>query len=86
MKLVVSSDLCFLEFLQNWLKYKIPHMEVLNLVIRNLLTCFGDHSSQTPLVLGIFMHLNIVKRNTYNYVRRNYITFTIKTETIQQGT
>ena len=41
-------------------------VEVLDIVIRNLLTLFGDHSTQTPLAPGIFMLLNIAKRNTYN--------------------
>ena len=43
-------------------------MEVVDTVIRNLLTLFGDHSSQTPLAPGIFMRLNIAKRSTYNSV------------------
>ena len=49
-------------------------MEVLDIVIRNLLTRFGDHSSQTPLAPGIFMRLNIAKRNTYNSVHTYAIT------------
>ena len=68
-KMVSDYDVNFLgfwKFLQNWLKYrKIPHMEVLDIVIRNLPTHFGDHSSQTPLAPGIFMCFNIAKRNTY---------------------
>ena len=49
-------------------------MEVLDIVIRNLLTLFGDHSSQTPSTPDIFMRINIAKINTYNSVHTHAIT------------
>ena len=49
-------------------------MEVLDIVIRNLLTLFGDPSSQTPSTPGIFMRINIAKINTYNSVHTYAIT------------
>ena len=45
-----------------------------DIVIRNLLTLFGDHNSQTPSTPGIFMHINIAKKNTYNSVHTYAIT------------
>ena len=62
----MMSIFVFWKFLRNWFHVqKFPHMEVSDIVIRNLPTRFGDHSSQTPSALGIFMHFNIAKRNTY---------------------
>ena len=49
-------------------------MEVSDIVISNLLTFSGDHSSQTPLTPSIFMHINIAKRNIYNSVHSYTIT------------
>ena len=49
-------------------------MEVLDNVTRNLLDLFGDHSSQTPSTPGIFMRINIAKKNTYNSVHTYAIT------------
>ena len=68
-KMVSGYDIIFFVFFGNFSKTcsstKIPHMEVLDIVIRNLPTLFGDHSSHTPLAPGIFMRFNIAKRNTY---------------------
>ena len=43
----------------------IPHMEVLDIVIRNLLTLFGVHSFQSPVAPGIFVPLDVAKKTTY---------------------
>ena len=53
---------------------KIPHMEVLDIVIRNLLTLFGVHSFQSPVAPGVFVPLDMAKKITYNFVCTYTIT------------
>ena len=53
---------------------KIPHMEVLDIAIGNLLTLFGVHSFQSPVAPGVFVHLDMAKKTTYNFVFTYAIT------------
>jgi hypothetical protein len=53
---------------------KIPHMEVLDIAIRNQLTLFGVHSFQSPVAPGFFVPLDVVKKTTYNFVCTYAIT------------
>ena len=47
---------------------KIPHMEVLDIAIRNLLTLIGVHSFQSPVIPGVFVPLDMAEQTTYNFV------------------
>ena len=53
----------FSDSLSNCFTYKNP-MEVLDIVIRNLLTLFGVHSFQSPVALGVFVPLDMAKKTT----------------------
>ena len=53
---------------------KIPHMEVLDIAIRNLLTLFGVHSFQSPVAPGVFVPLYMAKKTTYNFIFTYAIT------------
>ena len=53
---------------------KIPHMEVLDIAIRNLFTLFGLHSFQSPVAPGVFVPLDMAKKTTSNFVFTYAIT------------
>ena len=53
---------------------KIPHMEVLDIAIRNVLTLFGFHSFQSPVAPAIFVPLDMAKKTTYNFIFTYAIT------------
>ena len=47
---------------------KTPHVEVLDIAIKNLLTLFGVHSFQSPVAPSNFVPLDMAKKITYNFV------------------